>query len=466
LAKVLLLTLFKRERNYQVGPPLGLLYLGAVLRDAGHEVRLLDLRARQESIENNAKALTHFEPDVIGLSVVIPEAAVLRGAVRCLKVLAPRAKIVVGGPYAISSTLEVLGVPAIDAVVCGEGEAVLPRLVAAWAAGAAQPVLPGVGYPGVGLGPAPEPIADLDALPFPAWELVEFDTYHRQPRHGYLYRNREYFSVLTSRGCPYHCTFCQALFGHRYRMRSPKCVVDEVEALYRQHGIREIHFVDDCFNLDLPRAKAICDEIVHRDLDIGITFPAGLRADAMDCELIDKLAAAGTFKIPYGIETASLRLQKMLKKNVNLAKLSVIIDHTVRRGIIAQGFFMLGFPTETETEVQQTIRFALDSNLHLATFNHVNLLPGTELWKMAAQLGRTDGYDPANCDYDDPPVSLSEVPPSRMKALAQQANIRFYLNVWRLWRIWRALPRKRHFFGFFGLFLGKLTWFGARNRKQ
>ena len=130
MAKVLLLTLFKGQKNYQVGPPLGLLYLGAVLRDAGHQVKLLDLRARQESVEANAEAITHFGPDVIGLSVVIPEAAVLRATTPRLKILAPQAKIVVGGPYAISSTWEVLGLPDIDAVVRGEGEAVFRALAA------------------------------------------------------------------------------------------------------------------------------------------------------------------------------------------------------------------------------------------------------------------------------------------------------------------------------------------------
>ncbi len=466
MAKVLLITLFKGQKNYQVGPPLGLLYLAAVLRDAGYEVRLLDLRARKEPISAHAETIAHFAPDVIGLSAVIPEANVLRLAAPQLKRLAPRAKIVVGGPYANSSTWEALGVPDIDAVVRGEGELVLPRLLAAWAAGEAQPELPGVGYPGVGLGPPPQAIEDLDALPFPAWELAEFDTYHHQPRHGYLYAHRRYFSVLSSRGCPYHCIFCQALFGHRFRARSPKSVVDEVEALRNEHDIHEIHFVDDCFNLDLARAKAICDELVRRQVDVAITFPVGLRADAMDRELIDKLAAAGAFKIPYGIETASPRLQKLLKKNVNLSKLRLIIDHTVARGIIAHGFFMLGFPTETEQEVQETIRFAVESNLHFATFNHVNLLPATELWEIAEKMGRTDGYDPVNCDYDDPPVPLSEVPPTRMRALVRHAHFAFYLSARRLWRIWRALPHKRHFFGFFGLFLGKLTWFSVRQRER
>ncbi|MHA1568912.1 MAG: B12-binding domain-containing radical SAM protein, partial [Alphaproteobacteria bacterium] len=201
MAKVLLLTLFKGQKNYQVAPPLGLLYLAAILRDAGHEVRLLDLRARKEPLADHLEEIQHYAPEVIGFSVVILEAHVLREAVRTLKNLLPKTRIVIGGPYATSSPWEALGIPDVDAVQRGEGERTLPRLLDAWARGQDQPALPGVGYAGVGLGPPPEPIDDLDALPFPAWELAEFDTYHRQPRHGYLYKHKKYFSVLTSRGC-------------------------------------------------------------------------------------------------------------------------------------------------------------------------------------------------------------------------------------------------------------------------
>lgn len=461
MAQVLLTTLFKGQKNYQVAPPLGLLTMGAALRRAGHDVRLLDLRARMEPFDRHLDVLRADPPDVVGFSAVILEAGVLRRAVAAVADALPGAKIVIGGPYANSSTDEVMALPQVDAVVLGEGEIVFEQLIAAWARGEERPALPGVGYPGHGAIPAPEPIADLDALPLPAWDLADFALYHRRPRHGYLYKHRAYFSVLTSRGCPYHCVFCQCIFGHQYRTRSAAAVIEEVEALVREHGVREIHFVDDAFNLDLDRAKAICDGIIARRLDIAITFPAGLRADRMDVELLDKLAAAGCFKIPYGIETASPRLQRLLKKNVRLDKLREIIDHTQRRGIITQGFFMLGFPTETEADVQQTIDFALRSKLHFATFNHVNVFPGTELWTMAAALGKTEGYDPATCDYDDPPLCLSEVPAARMKALTRRVHLAFYLSPRRLWRIWRALPRKRHFFGFFGLFVGKLFWFST-----
>lgn len=464
MSRVLLLTLYKGQKNYQVAPPLGLLYLGAVLRDAGHEVRLIDLRARREALTVHQETIRHFDPDVVGLSVVILEAKVLREAVPRLKLVSPNAKIAIGGPYASSSPWEALGIPGVDAVVRGEGERTFPQLIAAWDKGDKSPELPGVGYPDIGLGPPPEPILDLDKLPFPAWELAEFDTYYKQPRHGYLYKHKKYFSVLTSRGCPYHCIFCLVPFGHSLRTRSAESVVDEVEQLNKRYGVREIHFVDDAFNLQLDRAKAICDQIIKRELDIAITFPSGLRGDVMDRELIAKLAAAGAYKIPYGIETGSPRLQKMLKKNINLSRLKMVIEYTAEKGIITQGFFMLGFPTETEADVDRTIQFAIDSRLHFATFNHVNVFPGTELWDMAAKAGKTDGYDPSEVDYDDPPVHLSEVPPIRMKALARRANRRFYISLRRLWRIWWAMPHKRHFFGFFGLFFGKLFWFGSRTR--
>jgi len=461
VAQVLLTTLFKGQKNYQVAPPLGLLTMGAVLRRAGHDVRLLDLRARLEPFAPHLETLRRDPPEVLGFSAVILEADVLRRAIAMTAEALPDTKIVVGGPYANSNTDEVMALPDVDAVVLGEGEVALERLLAAWARGETRPALPGVGYPGRGEIPAPERIEELDALPLPAWDLADFALYHRRPRHGYLYKHRAYFSVLTSRGCPYHCVFCQCIFGHRYRTRSAAAVVGEVEALVREHGVREIHFVDDAFNLDLDRAKAICDGIVERKLNVAITFPAGLRADRMDDELIDKLAAAGCFKIPYGIETASPRLQGLLKKHVDLDKLRAIIDRTQQRGIVTQGFFMLGFPSETEEEVRQTMNFAVRSKLHFATFNHVNVFPGTELWTMAAAAGKTAGYDPARCDYDDPPLHLSEVPPARMQALTRRVHLAFYCSPRRLWRIWRALPRKRHFFGFFGLFLGKLFWFST-----
>jgi radical SAM superfamily enzyme YgiQ (UPF0313 family) len=139
------------------------------------------------------------------------------------------------------------------------------------------------------------------------------------------------------------------------------------------------------------------------------------------------------------------------------------VDYTVRQGVIAQGFFMLGFPGETEAEARQTVNYALKSRLTFITFNHVNALPGAELWRIATREGKTQDFDPADIDYDNPPIHLAAASPAALKRLTRRVHLRFYLNPKRLWRIWRALPHKKHFFGFFWLFFGKLFWFEPRD---
>ncbi|MDP8222761.1 MAG: radical SAM protein [Candidatus Lernaella stagnicola] len=458
MANILLANLYKAQRNYQIAPPLGLLYLAAVLRNAGHEVRVLDLRARQEALALHLEEITAFAPDVVGLSAVILEAAVLRETVTLLKSHVPMARIVVGGPYAHSSMLDVLRVPGVDAVVRGEGELVLPPLVAAWESDVEHLELPGVGYPGGSAGQHPEPVTDLDALPWPAWDLAPMELYHEQPRHGYLYKHKRYYSVSSSRGCPFKCAFCQNVLGRKYRVRQAEAVVEEITRLYEKYMVREIHFIDDCFNLDLDRAKRICELLIARNMDLAITFPVGLRADRMDRELIDLLARAGCFKIPYGIETASPRLQRALNKNVNFAKLEMVIDYTVQKGMMAQGFFILGLPDETEEEARQTVDYALKSKLTFITFNLLNVLPGTPLWETAAQRGLVQDFHPEEVDYDNPPIHMATASRATLKKMMRRVHLRFYLHPFRLWRIWRRLPHKKHFFGFLGLFWGKLTW--------
>lgn len=161
--------------------------------------------------------------------------------------------------------------------------------------------------------------------------------------------------------------------------------MSELELLVNDHGVREIQIVDDIFNLDLPRAKAICDQIVSRGIKITIAFPNGLRGDRMDRELLKKLKAAGCYSITYGAETASPRLQKKIRKNVDLDKLKEVIAWTDEEGIISQAFFMLGFPGETVEEMKMTVDYALKSRLMRAWFFAVVIYPRSGLYEMAKE---------------------------------------------------------------------------------
>jgi radical SAM superfamily enzyme YgiQ (UPF0313 family) len=425
-----------------------LLYVAAALREAGHEVRVLDLRARRETLTVHLNAIRNFQPEVVGFSAVVFDAPPLAAAIGELKTHVPHALVAVGGPFAHGSTLECLQTPGVDAAVRGEGEATMTRLVAAWTAGEMQPAIPGVGYPGVVVGGEPEPIADLDALPLPAWDLVDLDLYCQPARRGRIYRDARYLTVLTSRGNPHAGPDDQAIFGRDFRARRPEAVVAEIEELAWKYHIKEVHFVDDGFAADLGRAKQIAERMAARKLEVALTAPAGPRGERIDRELIDKLCAAGCARLTFDIGFVAPRLQALLKRNVNLPKLTMVIDYAARRGLLTHGFFALGLPGETAEEVQETFDFAHGSKLTLATFAHVNALPGTELWDIAARHGKTQDYNPAKIDVDEP-IHLAAIPSNILRRSIHKAQRRFYLSPRRLWRLWRSLPRKRQFFNLF-----------------
>jgi radical SAM superfamily enzyme YgiQ (UPF0313 family) len=210
--------------------------------------------------------------------------------------------------------------------------------------------------------------------------------------------------------------------------------------LKKDYGVEEIEIVDDAFNLDLKRAKQIAELIVRKNLKIHISFSNGLRADRMDEELIELLKRAGTYRINYAVESASPRIQKLIKKNLDLDKTVKIIEWTAARKIFTFGYFMLGFPTETEAEVKETINYAMKSELHAASFFYLNPFPNTELvktWPMP------DNWERAHVDMDYTAFSLnlSEVPDEVLKKLYKQAYRKFHFQPRRMWRTFKVVPK-------------------------
>ena len=465
MARVLLLSLYKPLKHYQISPPLGLCYLSSSLKAAGHEVLLVDLRAKRRSFREFRDRAAEFAPDVVGISSLVLEHVQLQETAAEIKRLHPGARVVVGGPFANSLPERLLEYPDVDLVVQGEGERIFTEIADRVGRGSADFGLPGVGRREIG-GPrfveGRLVIEDLDALPFPDWRALDLADYHDQPRHGLLYARREYMSIVTSRGCPYHCVFCHNIMGKRFRVRSAANIVDEIETLAREHGIREITISDDVFNLDKERAKEVCDRILAKRLNLKFTFPSGLRGDVMDEDLLRRLQAIGTYKVAYGIETGSPRVQKLIRKNVDLERLREVIRTTSRLGIIVQGFFLFGFPTETREDLDRTVRYALTTRLDLASFNIVTAFPGTELHAMATKMGLALDYTLDQYDYDTIDFQLSDAPTDELRRLIRRLNYRFYLNPLRLARIFRRLPRKRHVFSLAALFVRKVfLWLRA-----
>lgn len=440
----------------EISPPLGLFYLAAAVRQAGHEVRVLDLRVPGQTEPVFDRLLTEMQPQVVGFSAFSYEAEAVFRLARKVRAKLPEAKIVLGGPLASAEPETALADGLVDFAVLGEGEKTFVDLLDGLEKGRGLSDLAGLARLDGELvvNPIADYIDDLDSLPYPAWDLADIEAYGRLPRQGFLYRRRKYFPVFTSRGCPYRCIYCHNVFGKKFRKRSPENVLEEIRQLIERYRIGEIHFIDDIFNFKKERAEAILEGILHNGWDLALSYPNGVRADRLDEPFIDLLKRAGTYKVSVAIESGTERMQKLMRKNLDFTLARENIGHLVKRGILTHAFFMVGFPTETLAEVEQTARFSQTINAHSASFFIVNPFKGTELARMVAEAGKSDASSLGASNYFDPRVAdlqISQVKPDDLRRIVRQATRNFYLlRPQRIWRILRDVPRKRQlvFLGF------------------
>ncbi len=430
-------------------PPLGAMYLAAVLRRDGHHVRLLHVGRDDASRQAIIDALACRKPDVIGISAVVHEFEVFKEIVGLLRQVAPGIPIMAGGPLTWSNPLDALGVDGVTAIAIGEADRTIVDMVDALANGGDVAAVPGVAILRDGelvRGPAREPLspAELDALPMPAWDLVDLDDHFRY-RGMASVGMRRYMQVMTSRGCPYHCVYCHGMMGRSYRPRSPESVLEEFRVLREDYDIHEFEVVDDCFNLDRDRMHAILRGMIDfKDPALRLQFPSGLRSDLLIEEDIDLLRRAGTNFISFAIETASTRLQKMIRKNLNIERAVRSISMACKAGIFCNGFFMLGFPTETAEECRSTIDLAVSTDLHEALFFAVSPFRGTEMFDMAIEHSGCDASKIAmdNLDFFNAGRNLSAMPDRQFERMFTGAYRRFYFSPRRALRIFLRHPRK------------------------
>jgi anaerobic magnesium-protoporphyrin IX monomethyl ester cyclase len=427
-------------------PPLGLLYLSSYIRRQGYEPHIIDLKVERIDDRELVSRVRTIHPEVIGIGGFTPDALQLHSTARLLKDSFPSIPIVVGGPHPSTDPDDVMANESIDCAVLGEGEATFLDLLNALGAGRSLDEVPGLalrGDNGKAKRTVPrDPILDLDALPFPAWEMVNIERY--ASFHGATpVGKRRFMSIFTSRACPYQCTYCHTIFGKEFRCRSPENVVAEIRELQQRYGIRVIEVSDDIFNLKWQRAMSVCEAITAAQLDVKISFPNGLRADIMRPELLKAMCAAGTYFISYAIETASPRLQQLTKKRLNLDRSREVIAQTVDAGIYTNAFFMLGFPTETRDEVQMTIDWACSTPLHSAAFYILLPFRGTEIYQLAVQEGMIKLGDTPNFDYHTGVVNCSHMTNRELVDLHRKAYLRFFFGGGRIVRtIWNH-PDKR-----------------------
>jgi radical SAM superfamily enzyme YgiQ (UPF0313 family) len=431
-------------------PPIGLMYLVGYLRKVRPDrdkIAILDGRSELPSENQVAETIRSFQPDIMGITAFTMEGETAHRYARIAKEYSPDCTTVIGGPYGTSDSATALEDIHVDFTVRGEGEVTLSKLVECLEGGGSPEELKGLGYRSNGVpvaGLFPDLVDDIDQIPYPAWDSIDLESYFK---FGKLRRltnpiqsRARGISIFSTRGCPYQCTYCHNVFGKKLRKRSVENVLGEIRWLVEDFGVDEIEFIDDVFNLDRERAKAISDGIVQAGWDLRFSFPNGLRADQMDEELVDKMKAAGAYRINYAVESGTPRIQKMIKKNLKLERAREIIDYTANKGISTGGFFMLGFRDETEEEAWNTINFALKSRLHTASFFILTPFPNTPMYEEALALGHD--MQATYSDYGAVSANLSRISTKRLEQLRAIAFRRFYFNLRRILSIFQTTPNK------------------------
>ena len=423
--------------------PLGLGYIASALRESrGDRVEILDARNLRWPLSRVRLKVKEAQPDVVGISALNFDMRQAHALATAVRAEAPKAWTIMGGPYASSNRERILDAPEVDVVVYGEGEVTAVELLNALESGSDLSKVKGIVYRADGQAISTEerePIEDLDRLSV-AWDLINPpDYFKRFGRHtqNHIKHHHRSLSLLTSRGCPYRCIYCHNLFGKKFRARSAQSVLDELSMLADRYDVREVEFADDTFTQSLDRAKAICKGLIDLDLRLHLSLPNGIRGDRTDAELWDLMKDSGFFRVAFGVETASPRIQEISKKSIDLSRVEWSIRQAATRHIMATGYFIMGFPTETYEEMLVTADWAASSDLHLASFFYLNPFPNTEVARMVGKdFSSNDVWN-----YRGLRINISDATDIELKRANRYAYRRFYLSARRIARIMRVVPK-------------------------
>lgn len=413
-------------------PPLGIAYIAAMLEKYGHEVKIIDGPALATvfnyGFKDLEKDIKNFRPDVVGVTASLSQIEFAEKTLRIIKQLSPNTITVIGGPLISVDPTLLLKIEDADYGVYGEADLTFIEILKKIQNKEKLEGSEGLVWRERNkvFFKKPKLIKDLNEIPMPARHLLNMKIYKPSPAN---YRRLPATTMITSRGCPYQCIFCsKPTEGTAFRAHSAKRVVDEMEHLAKNYGIKDIQIFDDTFTLIPKRVEEVCKEIIKRRLDIW--WNCMTRVDKINPYLLRLMKKAGCYEVGFGVESGSERILKFVKKNLTKGQIRQGVKLAKKAGIAIRGFFMIGFPTETKKEIMQTIKFAKELDVDVAQFMVVTPYPGTELWKVAKKHG-TISNDWSNFTYYAPkkaPFSSEVLTASEITMLYKRAYKSFYLR--------------------------------------
>ncbi len=461
---------FRLPIDTRTSPHLALAYLGAVSERRGDTVRVYDADVEDQSL---AEFLREFRPQLVGITTNTPQVRQSWKTAAAIKAELD-IPIVLGGPHVsvMSEELDFESIrqPQVDMVVRGEGEGPwleISGLVESYLRDQPSFSTQALMDPALDLfravkglsyktadgqlhrNPDGPVIADLDSLPWPAYHLFKMDRYtNLQPATDAIPGERS-FSIMTSRGCPYRCTFCsQSIMPIKWRARSPENVIAEWRHLVHDLGALEIGVLDDSANIRRNRLLQLADDLVANQLNhVPWIFVNGIRANLADYELLVKLKQAGLKRTAFGVETGDEQMIIKIDKHVDHDTIRQAFKNAKAAGIETIGFFIIGLPGDTRQTMQKTIDFAIELDPMIANFSMMTPYPGTIVYEQVKKDGRFLMQDWEDYVFFDTKAryEMGDLTAALVEEMYQRAYRQFY---WRPKYILRAMQRKEFWLNF------------------
>jgi len=403
--------------------PYGLATLANALIRQGFDVEIFDVNALRPSKDEIVETLKNLHWDIVGLSGLITTIEFQKWLVAELKRMHPEAPVVSGGGLATSCPELLFEETQVDIAVMGEGEHTMLELCRANEAGADMDGIPGIHFRQnnrIIRNESRRNIQNLDDIPFPAWELLPMEIYLKNPIWGDVASNSSGFrrdvtvnrsmNIISSRGCPFACEYCYHLFGRsKYRFRSARNVVDEIEILVDRYGVDFIGFVDDNMTASEKRLLEFCDLMEKKRFPL--TWGCHGRVTSAKPDVLNRMAEVGCVWIGYGIESGSQKILDAMNKRATVEQAKQAIVHTRNAGIYPNTTFIFGYPGETVHTVQQTVDFKKEMGLDCGSF-FATPYPGAPLYKQVRtfiknekafvrSLGNATEFSINLTDFDD-----------------------------------------------------------------
>jgi len=417
-----------------VWPPISLATIASLLMEEDLDVRLDDCIIESAGTEDLMKRVRVFGADLFVLNTATGSIVSDLKLADRIKLEAPDSIILAIGIHVTALPKESLDMaPGLDAIVSGEPELTVRDAAIAIRDGQSLNEIPGLvtrestdGKP-----VAARESADLDKLPFPAWQLIQTDLY-RLPFSG----NR-FLMVGTSRGCPFHCIFCAdpTYYGHKLRTKSPERIVEELRRNVEEFGVRDFLFWSESFTLKREWTVKVLEAII--DSGLNISFVVNSRTDHVDPELLDLLKKAGCWMIGFGIESGSQKVLDAVNKKISVEDNRNAVIWSKEAGLNVTAHVVLGYPGETEETMEETIDFVCNLPVDYAQFYCAVPFPGSELYGRAKEMGWLNGSPWEMFEQNFSVLQAEGLPPSVVMKYRARAYRRFYGSPGRIWKVIR-----------------------------